>query len=178
MELTTDRLLLRDFTPDDQAAFRANYADPRHAEFYGPGEGGPEQAAQLLDLFLRWQSERPRRNYQLAIVERALSPDPIGNCGVRLEGQESGTAEFGLELAPACWGRGIATEAARAILDFGFHHLGLRRIVGISVTQNERVARLVTKLSFRSTGTRPGPDWMQARGWSETAWLLTAEEGS
>lgn len=178
MKLTTERLLLRDFTPGDRTALLAYHADPRYTEFYGPGEGGPEQVARLLDLFLRWQSERPRRNYQLAIVEPALSPDPLGNCGVRMEGQESGTAEFGLELAPACWGRGIATEAARAILGFAFRDLALRRIVGISVTQNERVARLVTRLGFRSTGTRLGPDWMQARGWSETQWLLTAADGS
>jgi ribosomal-protein-alanine N-acetyltransferase len=176
MELTTERLLLRDFRPGDREALLAYHADPRYTEFYGPQEGGPEQAAQLLDLFLRWQSERPRRNYQLAIVERSLSPDPVGNVGVRTQGCESGTAEFGLELAPACWGRGIATEAARALLDFGFHNLGLRRIVGISVTENERVARLVTRLGFRAAGTRPGPDWMQARGWSETEWLLTAED--
>lgn len=176
MELTTERLLLRDFTVGDRAALLAYHSDPRYTEFYGPEEGGPEHTLQLLDLFLSWQAVRPRRNYQLAIVERAASPDPVGNCGVRSEGYESGTAEFGLELAPACWGQGIATEAARAILGFAFQELGLRRIVGISVTENDRVARLVRKLGFRSAGTRPGPDWMAARGWSETEWLLTAEE--
>jgi RimJ/RimL family protein N-acetyltransferase len=178
MSMTTERLLLRDFTPGDRAALLAYHFDPRYTEFYGPEEGGPEQTLQLLDLFLRWQAERPRQNYQLAIIalntERAVSPDLIGNCGIRSQGYETGTAEFGLELAPACWGRGIATEAARAILGFAFRDLGLKRIVGISVTQNNRVARLVTKLGFRSVGTRPGPDWMRARGWSETEWLLTA----
>jgi ribosomal-protein-alanine N-acetyltransferase len=178
MKLTTERLLLRDFTPGDREALLAYHSDPLYTELYGPEEAGPEQTARLLDLFLRWQSERPRRNYQLAIVERGLSPDPVGNVGVRMEGCASGTAEFGLELGPEWWGRGIATEAARALLDFGFRHLGLRRIVGISVTENERVARLVTKLGFRAAGTRLGPDWMRARGWSETEWLLTAEESS
>lgn len=176
MELTTERLLLRDFMAGDREALLDYHSDPRYTEFYGPEEGGPEQTLQLLDLFLSWQSEQPRRNYQLAIVERARPSDPIGNCGVRSRGYENGTAEFGLELAPSCWGRGIATEAARAILDFAFRGLGLRRIVGISVTQNDRVARLVEKLGFRSAGTRPGPDWMSARGWSETEWLLTAED--
>ena len=174
MPLTTERLLLRDFTPGDRAALLAYHSDPRYTEFYGLEEGGPEQTLQLLHLFLSWQAEQPRRNHQLAIVERAVPPDLIGNCGVRSQGCDSGTAEFGLELAPAYWGRGIATEAAQAILGFAFRDLGLKRIVGISVTQNDRVARLVTKLGFRSVGTRPGPDWMRARGWSETEWLLTA----
>lgn len=176
MELITERLLLRDFTPEDRAALLAYHSDPRYTEFHGPEEGGPEQTLQLLDLFLRWQAERPRRNYQLAIVEPAVSPDLIGNCGVRSEGCGSGTAEFGLELAPWCWGRGIAAEAARAILGFAFRDLELRRIVGISVTRNDRVARLVQKLGFRCAGTRPGPAWMHARGWSQTEWLLTTAD--
>ncbi len=188
MSVTTERLLLRDFTPGDRAALLAYHSDPRYTEFYGPDEGGPEQTIQLLDLFLSWQAERPRRNYQLAIIgsntesnigsstELAASPEPIGNCGIRSKGYDSGTAELGLELAPAYWGRGIATEAARAILGFAFRDLGLRRIVGISVTQNDRVTRLVTRLGFRSAGIRPGPDWMRARGWSETEWVLTAGE--
>jgi [ribosomal protein S5]-alanine N-acetyltransferase len=175
MELTTERLLLRDFTEDDRAAFLAYQSDPRFLEFHGPGDWGPEQASGLLDLFLRWQAERPRLNYQLAIVERATST-VIGCGGVRSSGFERGVAELGLELASANWGRGLATEAARALLDLAFRGLGLRAIVATSVTQNRRVARLVEKLGFQPTGTPSGPDWLRSRGWSQTEWRLTAEQ--
>jgi RimJ/RimL family protein N-acetyltransferase len=176
VELTTERLILRDFTADDRAALIAYQSDPRYVEFCGPDETGHAHTLNLLDMFLRWKAEQPRQNYQLAIVERAGSPDPIGCCGVRSKAFESGTAEIGLEVAPQCWGCGLGTEAARALLRFAFHDLGLRVIVGVSVIHNYRVARLVQKLGFRSAGTRAGPDWMRARGWAQTEWHLTAEQ--
>lgn len=176
MELTTERLILREFIADDLPALMVYQSDPRYAEFYGPEESGPEHTLNLLETFLRWRAELPRQNYQLAVVERFSSPQPIGCCGVRRKGFERGLAEFGLELAPQCRGRGLATEAARALLGFAFHDLCLRAIVGVSVTQNYRIARLVNRLGFRPVGSRVGPDWMHARGWSQTEWRLTADE--
>jgi RimJ/RimL family protein N-acetyltransferase len=176
VELTTERLILRDFTADDRAALIAYQSDPRYVEFYGPEERGHEHTLKLLDMFLHWRVEQPRRNFQLAIVERNAPPDPIGCCGVRSKGFESGVAEFGLELAPRCWGRGLATEAARALLTFAFRDLGLRVITRVSVTQNYRVAHLVNRLGFHSVSTRVGPDWMRAQGWSQTEWRLTAQD--
>lgn len=176
MELTTARITLRDFTPDDRAALGAYQSDPRYAELYGPEEIGNERAVDLLDMFLRWSIELPRQNFQLAIIERDASPALIGCVGVRFKGLEEGVAEFGLELAPQRWGRGLATEAARALLSHAFRELGLRMAIAISVTQNHRVARVLDKLGFHSTGIRAGADWMRGRGWSETEWRLTAKE--
>lgn len=176
MELITERLLLRDFTPEDRAALLAYQGDARYLEFYGPEEGGPESTAELLAMFLAWQAEEPRQNYQLAIVERAVSPAPIGCCGVRQKGFEAGVSEFGLELAPQCWGRGLASEAARGMLSFAFQDLGAREVLAVTVTQNDRVARLLERLGFRACGTREGPGWMLERGLSETEWRLSAAQ--
>ena len=174
MEILTPRLLLRDFTAADLPAFLTYQTDPRQAEFYGPDEVGPEQARGLFQRFLDWAAEVPRRNFQLAIAERDGSGEAIGSCGVRLQGCEPGTAEFGLEIASGHQGRGFATEAARAILAFAFDDLGVREVLGTTVTENDRVQRLVARLGFTKVETRPGPDWMRARGWSETVWRLTA----
>jgi RimJ/RimL family protein N-acetyltransferase len=176
VELITERLLLRDFTPDDRAALLAYQGDPRYLEFYGPDEGGPESTVELLAMFLAWQAEEPRQNYQLAIVERAASPALIGCCGVRQKGFEAGVAEFGLELASQCWGRGLASEAARAMLAFAFQDLGAREVLAVTVTQNHRVARLLERLGFRACGTRDGAGWMRERGLSETEWRLSAAQ--
>jgi hypothetical protein len=48
MEIATPRLILHDFTAEDLSAFLAYQSDPRHAEFYGPQEIGPEHARSLL----------------------------------------------------------------------------------------------------------------------------------
>jgi RimJ/RimL family protein N-acetyltransferase len=99
----------------------------------------------------------------------------IGCCGVRGERLEVGNAEFGIELDPRWWGRGVATEAARAILGFGFRELGLEEVRALSVTENSRLSRLVSKLGFAVLDRRPGPAWIAARGWSQTEWRLRRE---
>lgn len=176
MEIITPKLILREFTLEDIPAFQADYADPRHTEFYGPGDLDPDQALGLIQMFLDWAAASPRRNYQLAIVLREVPAAAIGTCGIRLEGCGAGRAEFGLQLSPEYWGRGFASEAARAILNLAFHDLGVREVHGVTVTENTRVQRLVTRLGFTRMETRPGPAWMQARGWSETVWGLSAED--
>ena len=179
MDITTPRLILRDFTADDLPAFLAYQSDPRHSEFYGPQEIGPEHARSLLERFVAWAAESPRQNYQLAIVplvQRDDSQELIGSCGVRLQGCAAGMAEFGLQLAPESWGRGFATEAARAILSYAFSDLDVHEVRGVTVTENARVQRLVARLGFTKVEMRPGPAWMRTRGWSQTEWRLTREE--
>lgn len=175
MEITTPRLILREFTQEDLPALLLYQADPRYSEFHGPEETGPDLAHKLIGMFLAWAAERPRQNYQLAIAQRDHPEEVIGSCGVRLQGCEAGGAEFGLELAPDHWGRGFAREAARAILEFAFRDLGVEEVRGITITENARVQRLVERLGFTRVETRPGPAWMQTRGWSETVWGITVE---
>jgi ribosomal-protein-alanine N-acetyltransferase len=178
MQLETPRLILRDFVIEDLEALTAYQSDPRYRSFYGPDEHSPEQPRKLLEMFIANASESPRQNYQLAIVHPPTSPDPIGNCGVRCRGMDTGFAEFGLELAPHTWGRGFATEAGSAILGFGFRELGIHTVLATTVRENERVTRLALKLGFRAVGTNPGPEWMQTRGWSQTQWELTSSDWS
>lgn len=175
MELATERLLLRDFVMDDLPALMEYQSDPRYLAFYEP-EHGSHRSRSLLERCISDSKEVPRENFQLAIVNRTSSPHPIGNCGVRGKGYETGLAEFGLELAPNAWGEGFGTEAATRLLNFAFSELGLREIVGLSVTQNERLNRMVHRLGLRHVGERPGTEWMQARGWSQSEWRVTSDE--
>ena len=174
MEIITPRLVLRDFTPSDLTEFLAYHAEPAYAQFYDRPEIDPAQVRALMQKFIDWAAAAPRRNYQLAIVEPGGSPGPIGCCGVRTQGLEEGMAHFGIELAPPCWGRGLATEAGGAILSFAFRDLGIREIRSITITENVSVARLVARLGFTGVETRPGPGWMSERGWTRTEWRLGA----
>jgi ribosomal-protein-alanine N-acetyltransferase len=171
MELPGRRITLREFEAADAPVFEAILDDPRHREHYGPDEGEAGHARRLVECFRAWACESPRRNYQLAVT---LHGALIGSCGLRGHGRPEGEAEFGLGLAADAWGRGYGTEAARLLLDYGFGALGLREVVGVSVSANERVNRLVARLGFTRAGTRPGPPWMQERGWMYTEWRLEA----
>lgn len=73
------------------------------------------------------QSEHPRRRFQLAIT-LAETGDLVGNCGIRRKPDNDWEADIGYELAPAHWGNGYATEAARALVTHGFGEMGLHRI--------------------------------------------------
>jgi RimJ/RimL family protein N-acetyltransferase len=174
MEILTKRFLLRDFREEDAAGFQEYHADPRSLEWVE--EAKPGHAQQLLETFKNWATEKPRRNYQFAIIQRQGSQLLVGCCGLRTADSEASKAEFGIELAPEFWGRyGYAVEIMRALGDFGFGHLKLRNIYGGTVSANARVARLASSFGAVAT-TRPTPAWMAVRGWSQVEWHVTREQ--
>ncbi|UQA55860.1 GNAT family N-acetyltransferase [Polyangium aurulentum] len=174
MRLVGDRIELRDYVGDDWRAVASYQADPRYQTFIGPGEVSEDAARRLVDMFIAWAAEAPRRNYQLAIVERG-SGVLLGSCGLRAGELPPGVAEFGLELSPEWWGRGIGGEASRLMLDFGFRTLELGEVRAESVSGNERIAGLLKKLGFAEAGSKPGEEWMREKGWGFVAWVLGKE---
>lgn len=172
MKLECDRVSLRDFCADDVAAYQGFHADSRYLEYYAPEVADPQSQSKLVDLFVETARAKPRRDFTLAIVDRATS-QVIGVGSVRTAGQEDGRAEFGFGLSASHWGRGLAAEAAAALLQFAFDALKLDEIRGRSVTQNARVAKLVSRLGFEKLREFEGAAWMTARGWTHTEWSLT-----
>lgn len=170
--LEGERVQLRDFSGADLAAFQAYRADPRYLEYYEPAAAERDRSERLLERFLAWSRERPRRNFQLAVVERNKE-HLIGCCGLRTQGLPVGCAEYGIEISPESWGAGLATEASRLLLEFGFGRLALTEVRCVSVTQNLRLARLAKGLGFAALAARSGEPWMRARGWTLTDWVLT-----
>jgi [ribosomal protein S5]-alanine N-acetyltransferase len=176
MEIVTQRFLLRDFIEDDVPAFEAYHADPRSLEFYGADAAILDHAQELLELFTHWASEHPRRNYQLAIIQRKEPHLLVGCGGLRSADFEARQAELGIELAPNYWGRyGYAIEVMHALVEFGFGSLGLKKIYGRTVSANARIARLVSAFGAVAI-VRPTPAWMAARGWSRIEWQITREQ--
>jgi ribosomal-protein-alanine N-acetyltransferase len=68
-------------------------------------------------------------------------------------------AEAGYDLARAYWGQGIASEALRAILRFGFEQLNLNRIYAGTIADNHESVRLLERLGFQREGTRRQHSW-------------------
>jgi [ribosomal protein S5]-alanine N-acetyltransferase len=176
VEILTKRFLLRDFALEDAPAFEAYHDDPRSLEFYGAEQAKPGHATELLDLFRTWADERPRRNYQLAIVRRDETQTLVGCCGLRSADSEKSRAELGIELAPEYWGRyRYAIEVIESLVEFGFDDLGLQEIYGGTVSANTRIVRLLESYGA-TTVIRATPSWMSARGWSQIDWQITREE--
>jgi ribosomal-protein-alanine N-acetyltransferase len=68
-------------------------------------------------------------------------------------------AETGYDLARAYWGQGIATEALRTVLEFGFKRMNLHRIYAGTIADNHESVRLLERLGFTREGTRRESSW-------------------
>ena len=99
-------------------------------------------------MFLDWQRDRPRTKFQLAI-EPKENKQLIGTCGIRINNVDLREANIGYELNSQFWGKGYATEAALAILRFGFEELGMHRIVANTLAVNKGSVRVLEKLGMR-----------------------------
>ena len=89
----------------------------------------------------------------------------IGNCGIRLKSADAQEGDLGYELSPDHWGRGYATEAARAIVEFGFGTLKLHRIWSWCIADNVGSARVLQKLGMRQEGRLRENEYFKGRWW-------------
>ena len=134
-----------------------------------------EEVRNLVRGFVEWQGERPRTNYQLAITLQGESR-LIGNCGIRMEGADSWQANIGYEIAPGYWGEGYASEAARAMIAFGFEELRLHRIWARCVAENVASYRVLEKAGMRREGRLLEEEWMKGRWWDKLVYGILDHE--
>lgn len=175
MILMTERLILREFVAADWEAVLAYQADPLYLRYYEWTTRAAEDVQQFVRMFLDQQREQPRTKFQLALILRA-EDRLIGNCGIRKPTPDAREADMGYELAPACWGHGYATEAARAIVAFGFSELRLHRIWAECIAENVGSARVLEKLGMRREGRLREHVWMRGRWWDTLLYGLLEHE--
>jgi RimJ/RimL family protein N-acetyltransferase len=172
MELAGKRIWLREFTTADIGALFTIHSDPHVLRYYPPEVGTPEHAEMLVEMFVRWSAENPRRNFQFAIVD-LTSNVLLGSCGIRKEGCLAGQGEFGMGIGRDWWGKGIAREAANIVLSFGFSELKLDEIRAVAVFENEAVTKFLQRLGFSPGMRRRGDSWMMEKGLSAIEWRMT-----
>jgi RimJ/RimL family protein N-acetyltransferase len=144
--ITTERLVLRDWRDSDLPAWAAMNADPAVREYLGPLLTA-EQAAASVRSF---QADLDRNGFGLWAVEVRETGEFIGFTGLdRVEdGLPVTGVEAGWRLARSAWGHGYATEAARAVLAYGFDTLGLAEILAITAAGNQRSQAVMRRLGM------------------------------
>ena len=175
MELTTERLILREFKADDWPALLAYQGDPRYLRFYEWTERTAEGAQEFVQMFLGYQREQPRTKFQLAVTLRS-SNQLIGSCGIRKRSADTHEADIGYELSPDHWGLGYATEAARAIVEFGFTELRLHRVWSWCVADNVGSARVMQKLGMQPEGRLRDKEYYKGRWWDTLMFAILEDE--
>ena len=175
LRFTTERLVLREFVEADWAAVLSYQRDARYLRYYPWTDRTPDDARAFVGMFLGWQGEQPRRRFQLAITLRG-DGSLIGNCGLRRKPGNDWEADLGYELAPECWGRGYATEAAGALVNLGFRELALDRISSWCIAENTPSARVLERLGFREEGRLRRNEYFKGRWWDTLLYALLRDE--
>jgi [ribosomal protein S5]-alanine N-acetyltransferase len=160
----TERLVLREFEAADWEPVLEYQRDARYLRFYPWRERTPEDALEFVARFVGWQKERPRHRLQLCVC-LAETDEVIGNVGLRKPDAGAATAELGFEMAPAHWGRGYATEAAGALLGFGFEEWRLHRVSAHCIAENAGSARVLEKVGMRAEGRLRESEYFKGRWW-------------
>ncbi len=153
----TARLALTAWAIEDNAAFRPIAQDREVMRFINGGEPW------IDDFVTFWIGKQVGQQIALGYCMWALREKPdgclVGFCGLQRLPENPEDTEIGWWLARDKWGQGLATEAARFVLAFGFESAGLRRIVAKVNAANSRSLRVIEKLGFvfdRSLRAGPG----------------------
>lgn len=175
MELRTERLFLREFTSEDWPAVLAYQSDPLYLRYNTLTERTAEAVQAFIQLFMEAQEQKPRTKYQLAIILPETG-QLIGIASMRMAQAEATTGEIGYELAAAYWGRGYATEVAKALLKFGFTTLDLHRIEASCNAENTGSARVMEKIGMRREAHFRERAWFKGRWWDEYIYAILKPE--
>jgi [ribosomal protein S5]-alanine N-acetyltransferase len=150
--IETDRLHLREFNEADAPALFALYQDAAIARFMGP------PPASLADEVENIRTHRARyyaaRGFGLWGVVLRASDALIGRCGLLAATvHDRPEVELSYLIDPTHQGQGLATEAARAVLEFATVRLGLRRVVAFIHPANVASRAVARRLGMQAEGT-------------------------
>jgi RimJ/RimL family protein N-acetyltransferase len=158
--LCTDRLVLRPVTGDDHPALLAHWTLPDVRRFLF--DGAPLSSAEVAETIEESIGDFAAHGYGIWLIELGAGPRPgpspgpglVGTAGLRpLE--ESGLEIF-YSLAPAAWGNGYATEAARAVVEFALGPLGLPEVLAEVDEGNAASVAVVKRLGMTPYAVVPG----------------------
>jgi ribosomal-protein-alanine N-acetyltransferase len=175
MFLTTERLVLREYAEDDWPAVLEYQRKPAYLRYYEWTDRSAKDVRDFVNMFLDQQQANPRIKYQMASTLKSTG-QLIGSCGIRMKSAESHEADIGLELDPHYWGQGYGTEAARAIVKFGFADLRLHRIWSRTIAENQSATRVLEKLGLKLEGRLRENEYFKGRWWDSSMYAILDRE--
>jgi RimJ/RimL family protein N-acetyltransferase len=155
--LETKRLILRHQVIEDLDDLWALYCNPNITKYIPDAPRSREEAQEELEWHMHGHPERPELGLWATIHKE--SGKFIGRCGLlpwTIDGQNE--VEVAYTIAQEYWGQGLATEAAGAILQYGFDHLNLSRLICLVDAENTASQRVAGKIGM--TFEKEGRDEM------------------
>ena len=147
--IETGRLLLRNFTMDDAALVLELNRDEEVTRYTGDPVRDIEHAREVLEKSILPQYAAHGFGRWAVLLKPGL--EFIGWCGLKFRAGRN-EIDLGYRFKVSAWGKGYATEAAAASLDYGFRKLGLPRIVGHSMPANLGSIRVLENCGMKRVG--------------------------
>ena len=147
--IQTARLALRPFRPDDLEDVYAYQSRLDVAQYLYWDARDRAQVREALDRTCRETTFTEEGDWLTFAVVWREAGAVVGEVGLKLLSREDRQGETGFIFNPEYQGRGLATEAAEAMLRLGFEDAGLHRIIGRCDARNEASARLMERLGMR-----------------------------
>ena len=144
--VTTPRLRAERLTAAHLPDIRAMHQDVRSMASLGGVRDEEQTRAYMTRNLAHWDEY----GFGMCIVRDAVTERIVGRGGLRhLALGESDEVEVGYGLYPFAWGRGLATEIARAFVGLGFETLGLDTIVALTLRTNDASQRVMLKAGLQ-----------------------------
>jgi len=148
--LDTNRLQLREMTPQDVTALLKHLGNPEVVKYI---DMQPIKTIEQANEWLRWMGSYFSAHDGLRWgITLKTDGTFIGSAGIHNWNREARYAEIGYDIAEPYWGNGYATEVSQAIIDFGLTHMNLNRVEADIIEGNEASMRVLEKLGFQKEG--------------------------
>ncbi|MDR2720009.1 MAG: GNAT family N-acetyltransferase [Nitrososphaerota archaeon] len=173
--LTTDRLELRSFQETDYAQVHEYGSDPIVTRFMAWGPNTEEATRNFVQKSIEYQKEKPQTQHPFAIVLREQNM-LIGGCGLIISDIENRQGWIGYCLNRKFWSQGYATEAARALIGFGFNNLKLHRVFAFCDPANTASSHIMEKVGMRYEGHFKEKTWYKCEWHDEVIYAILKKE--
>jgi RimJ/RimL family protein N-acetyltransferase len=174
--LETERLVLRPFEEGDLDAVYAMQSDAEVARWLYDEPRTLEETRTHLERKIAGAQFTVEDEWVSAAVIERESGQLVGDVALHWVSAQHKTGEIGFIFAPDYQGRGYATEAARALIDFAFDGMGFHRVIGRTEARNVASARVLEKLGMRLEAHLVENEWVKGEWQSELVYAMLEHE--
>jgi len=173
--IETSRLVLRRFSMDDLPALVVYRSEPQVSRYQSWDTYSEALGAGMITDLQDLEPGVPGRGFQFAL-ELKESASLVGDIYLQVDPHEPQQAVIGYTLALPFQGRGLASEAVRAVLNYCFDRLGSHRVIALTLAENLASIALLERLGFRREAHFVENSWFERRWADEYQYALLRQE--
>lgn len=177
IRLKTPRLVLREFTADDAGEIWSFSQSPEHRQYEPDAPKSLIEFQGIVEWIIQQRREVPRKFHYLVVCLPDVEATAIGSLHLTIHSRRHRQAEIGYTFGVPYWGKGYATEAARAMLTFAFTTVKMWRVTAADIiSENTGSIRVAEKLGMRREATFRDAVFFNDRWWDTCTYAIRRPE--